>query len=106
MNAPPPFRRNSLAQTVVWDGKDDRGRYVDDKPRCVVRVSLGLKPRSIGGDEVGLSHACYVAAHSDRRLVVADIGNARIVSVRLGYYATERVPLRAVADRGCRAPGP
>ncbi|MFO7900404.1 MAG: hypothetical protein R6V58_15260, partial [Planctomycetota bacterium] len=44
-NAPEPFQKNSLRQTVVWDGKDDRGRYVDDKGSVVVRVSLGLKAR-------------------------------------------------------------
>jgi len=44
-NAPPPFRKNSLKQVIVWDGKDDRGKYVDDKDACVVRVSLGLRPR-------------------------------------------------------------
>jgi NHL repeat-containing protein len=42
-NAPPPFRKNSRSQTVVWDGKDDRGIYLDDKEQLTVRVSLGLK---------------------------------------------------------------
>ncbi len=39
-------------------------------------------------------YACYVAAHTDRRLFIADAGNARIVSVKLDYHATERVPLK------------
>src|SRR5262245_20212712 len=43
-NAPEPFQKNSLSQTIVWDGKDDQDRYVDDKESCLVRVSLGLKP--------------------------------------------------------------
>ncbi|MEX0702354.1 MAG: hypothetical protein WD069_09690 [Planctomycetales bacterium] len=43
-NAPEPFQKNSLEQTLTWDGKDDRGRYIDDRARHVVRVSLGLKP--------------------------------------------------------------
>ena len=43
--APPPFRKNSLKQVLVWDGKDDQGRYVDDKDALTVRVSLGLKAR-------------------------------------------------------------
>jgi len=43
--APPPFKPGSRSQTVVWDGKDDLGRYVDDKRSAVVRVSLGLAPR-------------------------------------------------------------
>lgn len=42
-NAPEPFQKNSLEQTVVWDGKDDAGRYVEPAESCRVRVSLGLK---------------------------------------------------------------
>ena len=44
-NAPEPFQRNALEQTVIWDGKDDQGVYVDDKDSHSVRVSLGLKPQ-------------------------------------------------------------
>jgi hypothetical protein len=44
-NAPEPFAKNSKKQTLVWDGKDDTGKYVDNKDDLVVRVSLGLKPR-------------------------------------------------------------
>ena len=55
-------------------------------------------PRSIGGDEVALCHACYVATHTDRRLFIADQGNARILSVRLDYHATEQIPLKDVPD--------
>jgi len=44
-NAPEPFRKDSLKQTVVWDGKDEIGRYIDDKDSLVVRVSLGLRAR-------------------------------------------------------------
>jgi len=44
-NAPAPFQKDSLRQTVMWDSKDDQGRYVDNKADLAVRVSLGLKPR-------------------------------------------------------------
>ena len=44
-NAPEPFRKNAMKQTIVWDGKDDGGVYIDDKDRLTVRVSLGLRPR-------------------------------------------------------------
>jgi hypothetical protein len=44
-NAPPPFQKDSLRQTVVWDGKDELGRYIDDRANVAIRVSLGLKPR-------------------------------------------------------------
>ncbi len=50
-------------------------------------------PRPLGNDEVSLFHACFTGTHSDRRLFIADLGNARIVSVKLDYRATERVPL-------------
>jgi hypothetical protein len=56
-------------------------------------------PRPIGGDEVGLFHAGYVATHTDRRLFIADVGNARVVSVRLGYHASESVALKDVPGR-------
>ena len=44
-NAPAPFQKDSLSQTLVWDSKDDQGVYVRDASRCSVRVSLGLKPQ-------------------------------------------------------------
>ncbi|MFW6159282.1 MAG: hypothetical protein ACOC8E_07995, partial [Planctomycetota bacterium] len=44
-NAPGPFRKNSLEQTLVWDGKDDQGLYIDGVDALTVRVSLGLKAR-------------------------------------------------------------
>ncbi len=44
-NAPAPFQKDSLKQALVWDGKNDKGEYVDDRERAVIRVSLGLKPQ-------------------------------------------------------------
>lgn len=44
-NAPAPFQKNSRKQVIVWDGKDDQERYIDEKAALTVRVSLGLKPR-------------------------------------------------------------
>ena len=45
-------------------------------------------------------HPNYVATHTDRRLFIADQGNARILSVKLGYHAEERVALKEVQDQG------
>jgi hypothetical protein len=56
--------------------------------------------RSIGGDEVALCYSTYVATHTDRRLFIADQGNHRIVSVKLGYHVEEKVSLRDVRDGG------
>ncbi|KKK67812.1 hypothetical protein LCGC14_2950340, partial [marine sediment metagenome] len=44
-NAPAPFQKTSLKQVIIWDGKDDRGRYLDDLSGLSVRVSLGLRAR-------------------------------------------------------------
>ena len=43
-NAPAPFKQNSLDQKILWDSKDDKGKYIDDLKSINVRVSLGLKP--------------------------------------------------------------
>jgi DNA-binding beta-propeller fold protein YncE len=44
-NAPEPLARNAKEQSLVWDGKNDKGEYVDDKDALTVRVSLGLQAR-------------------------------------------------------------
>src|SRR5262245_17492931 len=43
-NAPEPLQKNTREQKIVWNGKDDRDQYIDDKASLTVRVSLGLKP--------------------------------------------------------------
>lgn len=51
-NAPAPFRKGSVKQTLEWNGKDDLGEYVKEPGKMRVRVSLGLKPefdRQLGG---------------------------------------------------------
>ncbi len=53
--------------------------------------------RSIGGDETALFFAPYVATHSDKRLFIADPGNARVVSVKLGYHTEARIKLSSVS---------
>jgi len=52
-NAPGPLQKNSLRQKLIWDGKNDLGRYVEAAATCRVRVGLGLKPVF---DKVLLSH--------------------------------------------------
>jgi hypothetical protein len=44
-NAPVPFQKDSLEQTLIWDSKDEQGRYYDDTDNVVIRVSLGLRAR-------------------------------------------------------------
>jgi hypothetical protein len=43
-NAPAPFKKGSLEQTLYWNGKDDLDLYVKDPESMKVKVSLGLKP--------------------------------------------------------------
>ncbi len=77
------------------------GKYgnVDDGVP-LVKTGGPPRPRSAGGDEVALCHPSYVAAHTDRRLFIADYGNYRILSVKLGYHASESIRLKNVPDRG------
>ncbi len=42
-NAPEPFKKNSLEQRIIWDGKNDQGRYIDNLNDVHIRVSLGLR---------------------------------------------------------------
>ncbi|MCG3178226.1 MAG: hypothetical protein BIFFINMI_00551 [Phycisphaerae bacterium] len=42
-NAPEPLAKDSKKQSIVWDGKNDQGRYVDRIDAMTVRVSLGLR---------------------------------------------------------------
>ena len=75
------------------------GRYgnVDDgKP--LVPSAEQPAPHALGGDEVSLFHACYVGTHTDRRIFISDVGNGRILSVKLDYHAEEKVALKDVAD--------
>jgi hypothetical protein len=44
-NPPAPFAKNSRKQSLVWNGKDDQGRYIDEQDTLRVRVSLGLNPQ-------------------------------------------------------------
>ena len=78
----------NLITRVGRYGNVDDGRPTDPK-------GGPESPRSLGGDEVALFHAAFVGTHTDRRLYIADLGNARILSVRLNYHATESVPLKA-----------
>jgi len=77
------------------------GRYGNtDDGLPLVAGPKGAVHRTIGGDEVALFDAHYVTTHTDKRVFISDAGNGRIISVRLGYHATERVSLEGVPDEG------
>ncbi|KKM02873.1 hypothetical protein LCGC14_1780070, partial [marine sediment metagenome] len=74
------------------------GRYGNaDDGRPLAAADGAARGRSVGGDEVAIMHAAYVATHTDRRVFIADAGNQRILSVKLDYHAGERLPLRHLA---------
>lgn len=77
------------------------GQYgnVDDG-RPLVAAGGPPATRSVGGDEVALMHAAYAATQTDRRLFLADIGNYRILSIKLGYHSEARVALKDIRSRG------
>jgi hypothetical protein len=50
-------------------------------------------------------YACFTATWSDRRLFIADAGNHRIISVKLGYHTSEYVKLRANTGQAERTDG-
>ncbi len=74
------------------------GNVDDGEP--LVKDGGPPNPRSIGGDEVALFDTRAVTTHTDRRLFISDLGNARILSVKLGYHTDELVPLKDVPDTG------
>lgn len=63
------------------------GNIDDGTP--LVREGGPKNPTSIGGDEVALFHAAYVTSITDKRLFIADAGNSRILSVKLGYHTNK-----------------
>jgi hypothetical protein len=73
------------------------GNVEDGKP--LIADPAVKEPRSIGGDETAIMHACYVAVDTDKRLFIEDTGNRRIASVKLGYATEQRIPLNDVPDR-------
>ncbi len=78
------------------------GRYgnVDDgRPLSKDKRWISPAAKSIGGDEVSLMHPSHVATMTDRYLYIGDVGNARIVQVKLGYHAQEKVALKEMQDQ-------
>jgi sugar lactone lactonase YvrE len=80
-NAPAPFQKNSLKQTVYWDGKDDLEAYVREPGKLRVRVSLGLKPefhRVIGWHPQNLIGTYRAVAADQEGIYVLSGGNPQL----------------------------
>ena len=80
---------DSAGNLILRIGK--YGNVEDGKP--LIEDDGPPNTRSIGGDEVSLMHACFVGTHTDRRIFISDLGNQRIVSVKLEYHTEIRIPL-------------
>jgi len=85
---------DTAGNTVLRIGR--YGNVEDGMP--LVRKGGPPSPRAIGGDEAAFVSPKWLGVHSDRRLFVSDRGNYRVVSVKLGYHATERVALKNVPE--------
>ncbi|KPJ69712.1 MAG: hypothetical protein AMS14_11310, partial [Planctomycetes bacterium DG_20] len=71
-NAPEPLAKDSLAQSLTWDGKDDLGRPAAGGP-FKVRVALGLRPtfdRLIGYNPAQLGAVRSLATGPDGTVYV------------------------------------
>jgi hypothetical protein len=56
--------------------------------------SAGPKSKEpLGGDEVGLFHPSFIGALTDKKIFISDIGNERIVSVKLEYFTEKILPI-------------
>jgi hypothetical protein len=72
---------------------DSNGNLITRIGRYGNLDSAGAKSKEpLGGDEVGLFHPCYVSTLSDKKVFISDIGNERIVSVKLNYYNEKILP--------------
>lgn len=76
------------------------GNVDDGKP--LIADGGPKRTRSVGGDEVALMHGAYVATLTDKKLYIADPGNMRILSVKLGYHEDVKMPLAKVPDQHAR----
>ncbi len=81
---------DSAGNLILQIGK--YGNIQDGKPLIENPLVPGTRP--IGGDEVSLFHASYVATDTDRRVFIADFGTGRVLGVKLDYHATETVDIK------------
>jgi len=77
-NAPEPFRKGSLVQHIVWDGRDDDGNPVPIDS-CRVRVEVGLAPafdRFVGHDRrmIGL-YVTGIETDHQGRVYIASVNH-------------------------------
>jgi hypothetical protein len=95
------FKLDYFARSIAPEVIQYSVAVLDSNGNLITRIgrygnldSAGPKSKEpLGGDEVGLFHPCFVATHTDHRIFISDIGNERIVSVKLGYYKDAIIPI-------------
>jgi hypothetical protein len=89
------FCIDSFARSIVPEPDLYSVAVVDTAGNLVVRAG---QYGNVDDPGPSLFYPAYVASDTDRRIFVSDLGNARILSLKLGYYAEEKVALKDVAD--------
>ncbi len=102
-NAPAPFAKDSLAQRILWDGKDDDGKAISDpgaagdqaKGPLAVRVDLGLgatydglafaDPEKTGPNRLEGIAGLAVSTSRDGRVYVMDRWSG------LAWWSTQKI---------------
>jgi hypothetical protein len=95
------FKLDYFARSFTPEPMQYSVSVLDSKGNLITRIgkygnadSAGPKSKEpLGGDEVGLFHPSFVGTHTDHRLFISDIGNERIVSVKLNYYVNKIIPI-------------
>lgn len=95
------FKLDYFARSFAPEPMQYSVAVLDSNGNLITRIgrygnidSAGHKSKEpLGGDEVGLFHPCFVGTLTDKKLFISDIGNERIVSVKLGYYKDVILPI-------------
>jgi RNA polymerase sigma factor (sigma-70 family) len=97
-NAPWPFKQDSLAQSLEWDGRDDFGKPAP--AGCKVKVALGFKAtfeRNIGWDPNSLRPVQSIVVGKDGGAYVIAAGEVKVFD-RDGKYLRTLLPFPGGAD--------
>lgn len=95
------FKLDYFARSIAPEPMQFSVAILDSNGNLITRIgsygnadSAGPKSKEpLGGDEVGLFHPCFVGSLTDKKVFISDIGNERIVSVKLGYHAEKIIPI-------------
>jgi hypothetical protein len=102
----PRFALDLFARSIAPETQQYSVAVLDNAGNLILRIGRygnvdNAGPNSLiplDGDGVSLFHPLYVGTHTDRRIYISDIGNGRLISVKLDYYANEKVALKDVVN--------